>query len=347
LIHQYKIATDKEHWEEFLSKFENSSIYYSPDWFELLETTFGISGQHLFYKQDKKINGCLPLFLIKNPILGKKLISTPHGSCGGGALTNDQEIESELIEKAIDFCKDQNIGYLEIRSDAVNPVLKKKGFIHRQPFVRNLLRLEDESSNFKKLTKGHKAAINTKNELKVHQLANLDELKIWYDIYQETNRNFGTPAYGFNFFKNIYYNLIDKGLANLLLSKVGNKIVGGILLLKFKKTVIYRLGAVNKKYLQLRPYNKLLWEGIKYSLNNNCKYFDMGTSAIENNGLIKFKKHFGTDTLPVNFYYFKNKMNIPKMERYLSKDMITKKIWKKLPVFFTEKLGVPIRKWIC
>ena len=57
MIHQYKIATDKEHWEEFLSKFENSSIYHSPDWFELLETTFGISGQHLIYKQDKKING--------------------------------------------------------------------------------------------------------------------------------------------------------------------------------------------------------------------------------------------------------------------------------------------------
>ena len=60
----------------------------------------------------------------------------------------------------------------------------------------------------------------------------------------------------------------------------------------------------------------------------------MGTSAIENDGLIKFKKHFGSDTSPVNFYYYKNKMNIPQMERYLSKDMITKKIWKKLPVFF-------------
>ena len=210
MIYQYNKEKDKEHWEEFLSKFEYSSIYHSTDWFELLEITFGISGQHLLYKQNKKIDGCLPLFLIKNPIFGKKLISTPHGSCGGGVLTNNHDIEDQLIEKAMKLCIDQDIGYLEIRSDVVKPVFEKKGFIHRQPFARNLLKLEDENSNFKKLTKGHKAAINTKNKLKVHQLTNLDELKKWYDIYQKTNRNFGTPAYGFNFFKNIYYNLLIK-----------------------------------------------------------------------------------------------------------------------------------------
>ncbi|MAX60755.1 MAG: hypothetical protein CML93_03170 [Rhodobiaceae bacterium] len=347
MIKEYLHVKDKYAWEKFLKKFDNISIYQSLEWFNILKNSFGLSGNHLVSKNNEDINGCLPLMLIKNMILGKKLISMPHGSSGGGVITKEKIIESDLIDKAINIIKEKNIGYLEIRSDIPKTIYKEKGFIHTNPFVKHILSLEDEDTNWKNVSRGHKSSINKSNGIEIKELADTNELKIWFQIYQTSNRDFGTPAYGLNMFNHIYNELFNRKMAKILLCIFGGKIIGGILLLSFGDTVIYRLGAVDSDYLKYRPFNKLLWAGIKDSIRNNYSYFDMGTSAIDNFGLIDFKNRFGSDSFPVNFYYFINNKSIPQMENYLSKDSISKKIWKKLPVFLTKKLSVPIRKWIC
>ena len=97
----------------------------------------------------------------------------------------------------------------------------------------------------------------------------------------------------------------------------------------------------------MRPYNALLWHAIRLGCKNGFKHFNFGTSHKDDNGLLEFKRRFGADTKPVNFYYHVNRGKIPNFENYTSKYNLAIKVWKSLPLKFTEMGGAHIRKWIC
>ena len=53
-----------------------------------------------------------------------------------------------------------------------------------------------------------------------------------------------------------------------------------------------------------RPNNLLFWEGIKYAKTLRCSTLDLGSSGLEQKGLILFKEHTGAQSGQINHYGF-------------------------------------------
>jgi hypothetical protein len=70
-------------WDQFVLAHPSGTVFHMTPWKRVIERSFGYAAKYLLAERDGKICGVLPLFLVKNLIIGKTLISTPFGVYGG------------------------------------------------------------------------------------------------------------------------------------------------------------------------------------------------------------------------------------------------------------------------
>ena len=81
------------------------------------------------------------------------------------------------------------------------------------------------------------------------------------------------------------------------------KAIAGAVYFQWNRKAIYKYGASDRRYLDLRPNNLIMWEAIKRYSGTGYGSFDFGRTETENTGLIQFKSGWGTKERKL--YYFK------------------------------------------
>ena len=118
-----------------------------------------------------------------------------------------------------------------------------------------------------------------------------------------TRKNHGLPPQPIQFFKNIFKHVIAQGKGFVALALHRAKNVAGAVYFHWNKKAIYKYGASDRRYLDLRPNNLIMWEAIKRCAEAGYRSFDFGRTEMENTGLMQFKRGWGADEREL--YYFK------------------------------------------
>ncbi len=132
------------------------------------------------------------------------------------------------------------------------------------------------------------------------------ELKKFYDLHlsirKQKYRIFPQP---YRFFEVIWDEMIAKGNGALLgaYSKEG-EFIGGNIYLLCGETFYYKFNTSSLTALKYRPNNLLFWEGIKYAKALKCQSLDLGSSGLEQAGLILFKNHTGATASQIHHLGF-------------------------------------------
>ncbi|MCB9757741.1 MAG: GNAT family N-acetyltransferase [Candidatus Omnitrophica bacterium] len=121
------------------------------------------------------------------------------------------------------------------------------------------------------------------------------ELKKFYDLHLSIRKHkykiFPQP---YRFFDVIWDQMIAKGNGALLGAySPGGEFIGGNIYLLCGNTFYYKFNTSSLAALKYRPNNLLFWEGIKYAKALKCQFLDLGSSGLEQSGLILFKNHTG------------------------------------------------------
>ena len=344
-----RVKEETYSWEDFIRN-KNATVYHTLAWKKVIEETFGHKPYYLMAKENGKIIEALPLFLIEKPFLGKKIISTPYQACFGGFISNNLRAKKKIIEVALNQAKRLNVNYLEIRTKSKSNELKEVGFIERTPLLYSEAILEDIEKNWYMLSRNHRrnVRLSQKRGVVIRQATKLEEVYTFYKILEENFKNFGTPIFDKKFFKNIWIDLVPKGIAEFLLAMYEGKIIGGHLLLYNNDTVISKYSGYQRKFSKLYPSYALYWEAIKIGIEKGLKFFNLGTTDKRNYGLLDFKTKWGAQNKEVYFYYYPIMGDIPQIENYFNSFSIAKKIWRKIPPnIITRLLGQKINEWIC
>ncbi|HEY9204667.1 MAG TPA: hypothetical protein VIO58_02005, partial [Candidatus Methanoperedens sp.] len=106
---------DEKAWDEYVFNHSNSTFYHQLGWKNVVEKSYRHKPYYLIAKENNKIKGVLPLFLMESKIFGKKLVSVPYAPYSG-ALADNEYIESALVEKAEKIMKMCDADYLELRN---------------------------------------------------------------------------------------------------------------------------------------------------------------------------------------------------------------------------------------
>jgi hypothetical protein len=118
-----------------------------------------------------------------------------------------------------------------------------------------------------------------------------------------------------------------------------NGSVAGIILLRFRDTVIYQNGASDNAYLHLKPNHFLLWKAIEGAKADGYRWFNFGTSTPNDDGLIQFKRRWGTEEQMLPYYYFPQTEGNRKRLESSFKYRLATSIFRHLPDSIFMKIG--------
>ena len=320
----------------------DSKIYHLYEWGTLLNE---VHGHKLIYLEEDK--GGFPLAYVKSYIFGNRLISLPFADYGG-PCTTDEKTGDKLVAKAESAAKELNVDFIEIRAPSKQhfKILENHGFIKRNDYVTFILHLDKERDElWKNLEKENRTAVRKakKNNIKITEVKNKSDLKIFYTLYLKTMKKLGSPPQSYKFFEMVWDLFYPQNL-KILFAIYDNKCIASALFFKHKDTIHYSYGCSLREYAKFRPNNLLFWTLIEWGCENGFKYLDFGRTR-ENSGVWLFKKKWGGElvTMPYFYKFYKKEL---KERQEIEYEKVSDLWGKYMPEFVANKIGPWIIKQI-
>lgn len=323
-------------WDAFVFSHPDGTIYHQIGWKKLIQQTYNHTPVYFICKENEKIVGVLPLFIIKS-FFKKEFVSIPYCPYGGVLAINDI-IQNQLIDKAVALTKKLNLKYLELREKRdLNYGLEKA-----EKHVTFMMKLSPDSSalwdSFSSSTRRHiRKGEKIEYEIKINK-----DINTFYDLYSKHMQNIGTPTLGIKFFKNLA-NILNNSF-DIATIYYKNQPASSILLLYYNNIVVYDRGASSYEYKDLNLNYVLFWKIISDISKRNYAFFDFGRSIPES-GTYQFKNGWRPEVIKLQYQYYLNTVNsIPDISQSSMKRKIFAKIWKQLPLNFIDHIGGYLRK---
>jgi len=184
-----------------------------------------------------------------------------------------------------------------------------------------------------------------KEKVRAEIFNSLESIKEFYRLNCMTRKEHDLPPQPFNFFKKIFDNVISKNLGLVILASYEDKNVAGGVYFHFGEKAVYKYGASEMAYQNLRANNLVMWEAIKWYCHNGFDHFCFGRTEPENQGLIQFKSGWGTAEQKISYYLY----DFRKEEFISAKSKVTgfhNKIFRNMPLPLLKKLGSVIYKHV-
>ena len=122
----------------------------------------------------------------------------------------------------------------------------------------------------------------------------LRALETYYKLHCRTRKDHGLPPQPFSFFRKIHEHAVAAGRGFTALAFVKDLCVAGAVFLHFGSEAVYKFGASDKRHQHARPNNLVMWEAIRECARRGCLHFSFGRTEPENQGLLQFKRGWGT-----------------------------------------------------
>lgn len=342
-------ASDAEAWTAFLASHGDATLYHTLPWRDVVCSVFGHTPCYLIAQDGDVVRGVLPLFEVRAPLLGSKLISMPYDVGSGGPLGRDEASEHALGAAAVELAKNRAVGWLECRTGTARPPLGALGFDRSEPVIISDLYLETGKDPWKAVNKDHRQSVKRAGTrgVTVREAASLEDFDAYYRVYLRAFRDFGTPPYGPAYFPTLFRLLKPGGLVRVLLAEVEGRCVGGMLIFCWGSTWINKIAAVLPEAVPMRAFAALYGFALDLAVRERVGRFSFGTSSKQQSGLIDFKERWGAVSHPATIYQLAVRRRPPSLERYYDEGGLAQRLWRRLPVAVTPPLGQLLNRWFC
>ena len=101
----------------------------------------------------------------------------------------------------------------------------------------------------------------------------------FYRLHVQTRRRHGLPPQPASFFLNIYDHIIKPGLGFIVLAQRGSRPIAAAIFFRFGKNALYKYGASDKKFQELRANNLVMWQGIQFLARNGAEKLHLGAPS--------------------------------------------------------------------
>jgi len=129
----------------------------------------------------------------------------------------------------------------------------------------------------------------------------LDAVRTFYTLHCLTRKRHGLPPQPFRFFENIARYVLDAGYGFVATACLGRKALAASLFFHFGPEAIYKFGASDYAFQELRPNNLVMWEAIKRCASHGFARFHLGRTSLTNEGLRRFKLGFGAREIKIQY----------------------------------------------
>lgn len=292
-------------WNDLILRHEKYSIFHSKEWCHLLNKTYGYEPYYLHLPSQNSSDFLIPFMEVKSLVTGKRIVSLPFSDYCEPLIQSDLLPEILICLKKLNNLKDYK--YLEFRGGEnlfTDEPVNSAGYKHKLDLNINekTLFANLRSSNKRNIKK----AIREGVEVKISR--DFKSMIDFYNLNIITRKRHGLPPQPFVFFKNIGELLMPGGFCEIAESVYKGKVIASCVFLIFGKKILYKFGASDYNFQNLRANDLLFWEAIKHYSQLNYEEFCFGRTEAQNESLRHFKLGWGTSESlsPYYRYNFKN-----------------------------------------
>jgi lipid II:glycine glycyltransferase (peptidoglycan interpeptide bridge formation enzyme) len=163
----------------------------------------------------------------------------------------------------------------------------------------------------------------------------------FYQLHGQTRKRHGLPPQPLSFFLNIREEILERGLGVVVIAKSGSHPVAAAVFFRFGEKAVYKFGASDESFCKLRCNNLVMFEAIRFLLENGVETLHFGRTSLDNHGLRRFKLAWGTKEEIIEYFRFE-----PLTEKCLTgRDKTSgfhRTIFSRLPLAFNRLAGTII-----
>lgn len=318
----------KAEWNDFVHATPQGSFFHMLEWKDVLERGFGFQTFYMMEKEHSGVRGILPLALVKRPLFGPALISTPLCVYGGALGVCD-----DLIDAAVKKAEALGVQYLELRG-SMEPVEGYSASDRFYTFRKEIS--EDHEVNLKAIPRKQRAEVRKGISANLETISNQD-IDLFYSIYAQSVRNLGTPVFAKKYLR-VLIDVFGDAFDVTTVAHEGQSLTS-VLSFYYKDQILPYYGGGIGAARRYSAYPYMYWKLMERAADKGIRVFDFGRS-MAGGGAYAFKKNFGftPEALPYHYHLVKAD-GVPDMDPDNPRNKFLTSAWKKLPMPIANMVG--------
>jgi hypothetical protein len=323
-------------WDTLILAHPNYSFFHSSSWARVLSESYGYAPLYFTIFDGDAISACLPVMEVKSFVTGKRGVSLPFtDACE--PLAHDRAQFQMLLNEARAYGKRAGWKYLELRGGreflpGVHASFSYLG--HTLDLTPGLSALFED---LRDSTRRNVRKARTEG-VEVVSLNSSDSVRQFCRLNSLTRKEHGLPPQPPGFFDNLYEHVIAKGFGTVVVASYRNATIAASVYLNIGAKAVYKYGASDKTYQDLRANNLVMWEAMRAYAAQGFKSLCFGRTDMNHAGLRQFKTGWGVEEYPIAYYRHDVRQN-----RFISEQRslngFSKTIFGKLPIPVLNVIG--------
>jgi hypothetical protein len=278
-------------WNDMVARHPETSFFHTSAWAQVLRGTYGHAPVYICRIANNRLEGLLPMIEVAGTWTGRRGVSLPFiDFCS--PLAGSQPERQELYASAVKLGQQRGWKYIECRGGTQ----VWTGASPSSVFHSHVLDLvSDTKALFEKLDDSMRRGIRKagKEGVRVEFSNGSEAVRQFYALHCQTRRRHGLPPQPFRFFENIARHVIEPGHGWIGLARLKDRPVAAAVFFHYGKNALFKYGASDYAFQQLRPNNLLMWEAIRWYAERGFNSIHLGRTELAHEGLRRFKLGFG------------------------------------------------------
>ncbi|HTU00282.1 MAG TPA: GNAT family N-acetyltransferase, partial [Candidatus Sulfotelmatobacter sp.] len=262
-----------DRWSDVVNSVQHAHLAHAPEWFEAIQNAYGHTPLYIQAEDGEGRLGVLPAFLVRSRVFGTVVASMPFLD-GGGPCAPTEGLANAAAAALVEEARRRGAGSVELRSavrldlpapareDKVNLVLP----LPADPAVL-WKRLDARVRN--QVRKAERSGLSI-------EFGHVEALDAFYDVFAVNMRDLGSPVHGRVFFAALLEAFGKRARVGLV--RKGPSVIGGLIALAFKDTLLVPWASSLRQYLSLCPNILMYWEILAAGCREGFARFDFGRS---------------------------------------------------------------------
>jgi Acetyltransferase (GNAT) domain len=321
-------------WDHVVALHRDAGCFHTSAWAKVLHQSYNHRPFYLQFSCGRRLAALVPLMEVRSPFTGRRGVCVPF-SDACEPLIFDQEMVGLVRDRLLRFTQERRWKYLEIRGGkSFQPAWSSAATFYGHTL--DLRHGVEELAN--RFASPVRRAIRKaeRSDVSARAVRNRQAIDDFYRLHVQTRRRHGLPPQPISFFANIYEHIIRPGFGFTVLAHRGSRPIASAIFFRFGKNALYKYGASDKTFQELRANNLIIWQVIQFLARTGAEKLHFGRTEFENDGLRRFKLSWGAEEETIRYFRVD-----PSGRDYAARHDSTfhKRIFCRLPLAFNRLAG--------
>jgi FemAB-related protein (PEP-CTERM system-associated) len=327
-------AGAEQEWDNFVLQHPQASPFHLLAWKRTIEESFKYQPMYLRAQDESGVCGVLPLFFVKNPIIGRALLSTPF-AVYGGILARSEEPKRALYEHANELAAELGCGYVEYRNRYAEQCGGTANVSRYAAFSQVLT--PDETVLLESLPKKTRNIVRKVLKTPFEVRSGIRNPHLFDQLHSRNMRRLGTPNFPRKYFERLIANFGP--MVDIREVWLDGAVLAVSLNIYFRNDMHTYHAASDTRHKTFGANTFMYYDHLRWAGQNGFRTFDFGRCK-RNTGVFEFKKHWDTtmQELPYEIVLVKRK-ELPNFSPANPKFDLPIRIWRNLPLPVTRAVS--------